>query len=277
MEILDVNRWEGIVTNSLTTLWDKIAGFAPNVVGAIVILVIGFFLARLLAKLSKLLLTKIGFDRACDKAGINRAIKSAGLNLTGVTFVSTLIFWFIMLLFIISVSETLGLSNVASTVETFVLYLPKVIGAVIIFVIGMMIAGFSRDLIANAAGKIGMEYARPLGSVVYGVLVLVIGMLAIGQLEIDTTLIYNVIQILLLAIGLALALTLGFGTRQISQQLVAGVYARDIFQTGTRVKIGEIEGRIKEVGTVTSEITADNGKSYTIPNHQLIGSVIEHD
>ena len=274
MEILSIDVWRNVVTNALSTLWEKLASFAPNLVGAIIILIIGYFIARILARISRTLLSKVGFDKACDKIGIHTALSSTGIDTKGSIFISGIIFWLVMLMFLISISETLGLDKVAITVESFVLYLPNVIAASVVFVIGAAIAGFTRDIVNTGASRVGMEYAKPLSSFVYGVLIVVISMLAIEQLQLNTELLSNAIQIILVAAGLALALTLGLGTRQISEQLVSGVYAREIFANGDKVKIEDSEGVLEEVGSVSSRVVLTNGQKIQVPNQMLIGTVV---
>lgn len=275
MEILSIDVWRDVATNALSTLWEKLASFAPNLIGAIVILVVGYIISKMIAKIFRVFLTKIGFDKACDRVGVHSALISTGIESKGSVLISGIIFWLIMLMFIISVSETLGLDKVALTVESFVLYLPNVIAAALIFVIGSIIASFTKDLVYNGADRLGMEYAKPLSSFFYGVLIVVISLLAIEQLQFDTALLSNVILILLVAVGLALAITLGLGTKQISQQLVSGVYAREIFRNGDRIKIEGSEGVIEEIGSVSSRILLDNAEKIQIPNDILIESIVE--
>lgn len=274
MELLSIDAWREIFVSSLTTLWTKVASFAPNLIGAIIILIAGYFVSKILARVFQSILARLGFDKVCDRVGIHRTLQSTGIEKTGSQIVALIIFWLIMLMFLISVSETMGLDNVAETIEAFVLYLPNVIGAVVIFVIGAAIAGFVRDLVNNAASRFGMDYAAPLSSVVYGVLIVVISILSIDQLQVDTSFLANAIQILLLAIGAALALTLGFGTRQISQQLVSGIYARDIYANGDQIEIDDIKGVVEEVGTVTIRIALANGNTVQIPNNKLINATV---
>jgi small-conductance mechanosensitive channel len=274
MEILSIEVWRNIVTNALSTLWEKLASFAPNLIGAIIILIIGYIASKIISKVFRTLLGKIGFDKACDRIGLHNALSSTGIESKGSVLISGIIFWLIMLMFVISVSETLGLDKVALTVESFVLYLPNVIAAALIFVIGSVIAAFTRDLVNSGAERVGMEYAKPLSSFIYGVLIVVISMLAIEQLQFDTHLLSNAIQILLVAVGLALALTMGLGTRQLSQQLVSGVYAREIFNNGDRIKIEGSEGVIEEIGSVSSRIAINKGQTIQIPNAKLVDSIV---
>ncbi len=274
MEILSIDAWREIFVTSLTTLWTKLASFAPNLLGAFLILIIGYFVSKLLAKIFQTILVRLRFDTVCERIGIQKTLAASGIEKSGSEIVALLIFWLVMLMFLISVSETMGLDNVAATVETFVLYLPNVIGAVIIFVIGAAIAGFVRELVSNTASRLGMDYASSLSSVTYGVLIMVVGILAVDQLQVDTSFLANAIQILLFAIGLALALTLGFGTRQISQHLVSGIYARELFNHGDHVEFDNIKGVVDEVGTVSSRIKLTGGGTVQIPNTRLISTTV---
>ncbi len=274
MDIINIEAWRGIVTSSLTTLWTKIASFAPNLIGAILILIIGYFVSKILAKLGQSILVKLGFDKLCQRTGIQDTLTSSGINKPVSYIIGIIIFWLIMMMFLISVSETMGLDTVAQTVESFVLYLPNVIGAVIIFAIGAAISGFVRDLVNNGASRLGMDYSKALSTTVYGVLIVVASILAIDQLRIDTSFLANAIQILLLAAGAGLAITLGFGTRHISQHLISGIYAREIYNSGDHIQMGDIDGVVEQVGTVSTLITTNNGHKVQIPNHKLINVAV---
>ncbi len=275
METLNINQLESVATSSFRALWEKVAGFAPNLIGALLLLLGGYLVARLLGKLAEQLLMRIGFDRACEVVGLQELLKKLGMQLTGSKLVAGGIFWLLMLMFMITASETLGLETLAQTVETFMLYLPRVIGAALILVMGLLIAGFMRDLVRNAVSNVADEYAQALGNITHGLLLIIVVMLSIGQLDLDTSLLHNILQIVLLTAGLAMALTIGLGTRAISRQLVAGLYARDIFSSGTQIKVDGYTGKLIEVGTVSSKFRNADGTTFHIPNNMLIDNVVE--
>ena len=177
-----------------------------------------------------------------------------------------------MLTFVISASETLGLDKVSQTIESLVLYLPKVIGASLIAVIGLFLAHFVRNLIRSGIQGFGVEYGKPLSNFAYGVLVIVIGVIVLEQLEIETALLNSLVEITLIASGIALALSLGLGTKEISKNIISGVYARDTYKSGVSVKIDDDAGVIEEIGTVTSRVRHKNGDLVFVPNSVLIES-----
>ena len=106
-------------------------------------------------------------------------------------------------------------------------------------------------------------------------IVLVVGSLAVGQLNLNTALVDRVIEIFLMATGAALAIAIGFGSRDMAKQVVAGVYARETFVEGTKINVGEYDGTVDAVRAVNTTIRMGNGKTVVIPNAQLMEMNVE--
>lgn len=268
MENVDI--WRETLLAVMTTLWSKVAGFVPNLVGAILLLIIGYFLGKTLCFLLTKGLKRAGFNKLSEQVGISRTLTRANILLSASEIVGKLAFWIIMLTFVVTATEALGLPRVSETIDEFVLYLPKVIGAVLVLIIGLFLAHFVRDMIRSGAEAIGIDYAKPLSSTVYGILFVIIVSLSVSQLEIDTRLLDNVISILIAAMGVAAALSLGMGTRDLSANIVAGVYVRDLYQSGDSIQVGSIEGILESVGTVKTQITQKDGTLISLANSSLV-------
>ena len=267
---IEAEVWKDTVVAILKDLWTEVALFAPNLVGALVILLIGYLISRIIKFIVSAFLKKIKVDSASEKVGIKEALNKTGITIDPSEIVGKIAFWIIMLTFIISAAETLGLEKVSQTIESLVLYLPKVIGASLIAVIGLLLAHFVRKVIRSGVQGFGAEYGKPLSNFAYGVLVLVIGVIVLEQLEIETSLLNSLVEITLIAAGIALALSLGLGTKEVSRNIISGVYARDIFKNGDSVKIEDDSGVVEEIGTVTSLVRHKNGEAVYIPNSVLI-------
>lgn len=255
-------------------LWAKIIAFVPNLVAAVIILAVGYVVSRLLQKLGTALLQRVGFDRVSARVGLEDILARGNVHATASEIVGHVVFWLFMLTFLISATEALGLPNVSGTIGALVRYLPNVIGAAVIVVVGLTVAHFVRDLVRGGAETLGADYGRALGGLVYGVLVLVVASLAIGQLQIETVLFNRVVQIALIAAGLALALALGLGTRSIAMHIVAGAYVREMLTPGALVSVGDITGSLQEVGTIVTRLRAADGRTVYIPNGQLTETVV---
>ena len=179
-----------------------------------------------------------------------------------------------MLTFLISAAETLGLENVSSTINSFVEYLPNVIAATLILVLGLLLAYFVRTVIETTAEGMGFGYTRVISRLAYFVLIIVVGILAIDQLGIETDLLDHVFGIVLIAFGAAIAIALGLGTRQVANNIVAGVYTRDLYKPGIRIQFSEYGGTVETIGSVTTSIRTPDGSLIHIPNDQLLQNII---
>lgn len=271
---MEVEMWKETFISVTRELWTEIALFAPNLVGALIILILGYFVSKLLKVIVSTFLRKVRIDVASEKVGIKDTLNKTGITITPSEIVGKIVFWIFMLTFVISAAETLGLQQVSVTIDSFVLYLPKVIGASLITVIGLVIAHFIRDLVRSGVEGFGVEYGKPLANFAFGVMVVVIGVLVLEQLEIETALLNSVVEIILIASGLALALSLGLGTKEVSKNIISGVYARDTFKSGLPIQFEEDSGVIEEIGTVTSRVRLKNGELVFIPNSVLIESKV---
>ena len=268
-------KWGNNVQSPMLGLWSKIAEILPNVLSALLILFIGYLISKLLMKGSEKTLKKLTFDSVSDKVGVHEILEKFGIKRTSSEIISVLIFWLFMLTFVISAAETLRLENVTKTIDSFVLYLPNVIGAAFIFVLGLMASNFISNFIQGASSTVNSKYFKVFGNFVRSLLIVVITVLAVGQLKIETELLDNILQIILIAGGAVLALSLGLGTRDIAKAIVSGFYARDLYKEDVFIKVKDFKGKVLQVGAVTTLIETSDGKKIHLPNEQLITSVVE--
>ncbi len=255
--------------------WEKVAGAMPNVIAAIALIVAGHFIGKLLSFLVVRLLQRIGLDKLGEKAGLDDMAKQGGFTMTPATLFGQILYWLIFLTFLISAADALGLARVSETISDFVNYLPKVVGALLVLIVGMFTARAVRSLTEAALGGINLGYETAIGGLVYGIVLIVVLSLAIGQLEVETELLNQVISILLMAGAAAVALALGLGTREVAGNIVAGVYARDLYMPGSTIRVGDVEGTIIEVGSTSIVIDTGDGKTVTVPNKLLLEEKVE--
>jgi hypothetical protein len=115
------------IQQSMTELWTKVAGFIPNLVGTILILIVGYIVSKLLQRTATAILRRLHFDKASEKTGLNDTFKKVGIRRTASEIVGAVVFWLYMLMFFISAADALGLDNVSRTIDSFVIYLPNVV------------------------------------------------------------------------------------------------------------------------------------------------------
>ena len=256
-------------------IWNKMAVFLPSLFTAIALLIGGYFIARLLSTAISKLLTKIGIDRLADTAGISATLEKAGMTATPSALLAKIVYWLIFLTFIISACDALGLDRISATIDHFVLYIPKVLSAIFLTMIGLFVAGFVRTAIEASLASLNLGYEKTIGGIIYALIVVIVVSLSINQLEIETDLLNQVVIIFLLAGAGAVSLALGLGTKHVAGNVVAGVYARELYLPGSSIKIGDLAGEVIEIGSTALIIKTEEGKKITIPNSQLIDSQVE--
>lgn len=272
--VQSLNLWGTTLLNAMTALWSKVAAFVPNLLAFFVILLIGYLIARLLGTLTRRLLAAIRVDEFSERVGVRAVLDRANIRLELSVMLSRLVFWLLMLTFLVSATETLGLPRVSATIDSVVQYLPKVLGAVFILLIGLFIAQFVRALIVGGAESLGIESAGGLGGAAYGLLVIIVVTLAIGQLELETEILNQVIAILLISLGGAAALAFGLGSKVVAGNILAGTYARELYREGDRLVIGAVRGTVTQVTALKLEIRTEAGDLVTLPNAEVVNATV---
>ncbi|MCC6075527.1 mechanosensitive ion channel domain-containing protein [Pseudomonas sp. GCM10022188] len=267
---MEFDIWTQSLLTAMSTLWGKLAGFIPNLVGALVVVLLGFVVAKLLDTLLSKLLAKLGLDRLMTGAGLTRLLERGGIHAPVSTLVGKVVYWFVLLVFLVSAAESLGLQRVSATLDLLALYLPKVFGAALVLLAGVLLAQLASGLVRGAADGVGLEYGSSLGRIAQGLVIIISISVAIGQLEVKTDLLNTVIAIVLASVGLALALALGLGSREVVGQIIAGIYLRELYEVGQQIRVGEVEGVIEEIGTVKTILLTDEGELVTLCNRLLL-------
>ena len=259
---------------SLVAMWAEVAAFLPNLAGALVILVVGYVVAKIAAAVVRRLLAAVGFDRLSERVGLARMLGQINVEKTAGHILGRIVFWILMLTFLLTASESLGLERLSATINSLVQYLPRVLGAVFILAIGLFAATFSRDAVRASADTLGSRYAKTLGQATYLLLVVISASLAIGQLELETQLLTIVIGVVITAVGIGAALAFGLGAREVAGNLLAGTYIRDSYPTGTRIRTGDIEGEIISVDAIATVLRAGDDIEAIVPNLTLVSSTV---
>lgn len=151
------------VTDGIRT----VTTFIPKLIGAVVILVIGYFLAKVVAKIVGKVLERVGFDQAVEKGGVKKALANSPYDAAGI--VAKIVFYAIFIPFLSAAVSALGIVALEVPLAAFIALIPKILVAIVLVVIGGVVAGAVKALIQNSLG--GLSYGKILADVV-GVLVL---------------------------------------------------------------------------------------------------------
>lgn len=269
---MELDPWSQSFFGAMSALWAPIAAFIPRLFGALLVVAVGFLVAKLLDTLLSKLLAKIGLDRLVAGTGVTKLLGRVGIRVPISTLIGKIVYWFVLLIFLVSAAESLGLARVSATLDMLALYVPKVFGAGIILLVGVLLAQLVSGLVRGAAEGVGIDYAGGLARIAQGLVIIISISVAIGQLEVKTELLNYVIAIGLISVGLAAALALGLGSRELVGQILAGIYVRELYEVGQRVRLEGLglEGEIEEIGTAKTLLLTDEGEVVSIANRVLL-------
>ena len=275
MKSLDPVVWQNSLEASLGAIWSKFAEYTPNLFGTILLLLVGYLVSKAFASFIKRILRTVGIDKASEKVGLHKSLENIGIKSKTSELFGAVFFWLVMLVFIISASETLNLSKITDTIDVFIRYLPNIIGAGLIFILGLIVAQFFKNVIEGMSKQISSVYSKVLSSIVHVIIVVLVSVLAINQLQLETGLINRIVEIILISTGVVLALSFGLGTKDLSKSIISGLPLREQIKQGTRLEFDNINGTVEQVGLINTIVLIEDGKKVHIPNAVLISSVFK--
>ena len=267
----------GEVSSALQTAFQPVINLLPSVVAMIAVLVIGYVVARLLARAANAVGQRIGLDGAAERSGLSASMTKVGIERGLSAIVSQLVFWMLMCVFVVAAFNLLNLPSLSAATQKLVDYIPKLLAATTVVLIGLLIASFLRGVIATAADRIGISYADRLASGAYYILAMMTFIAAFDQLEIQFALLNQLILIAFGALALGVGLSVGLGGRDVAGGIMSGYYVRQRMQSGDTVSVSGIEGVVREVGPVATVIeTTTNGMSHrhTVPNSKMLNEAV---
>lgn len=208
----------------------QIAAFMPRLLGAILILVLGWLIAKFLAFVVVRGLRLMRFDVVTSKAGVDGFLKEGGTKKTTIDILGVLVYWFVILITLLTTFNVLGLGVVAELFNRIALYVPKVIVAVLILAIGLYFARLVAEAVTTYARNVGMADAELMGRLSrYAIMAFVI-IVTLQQVEVDASILNNAFLILIASLGLGLALAFGLG----GQKWAAGALERFMQERGRK-------------------------------------------
>lgn len=221
----------------------QVAGFAPVLVSAALLVLAGWLLGRLLRYLgtrgTSALLTRLG-----QRPSLRGAIVSSGVASYVPGVIGGFIFWLVFLFFLAAALETLGLPIVTGSLNRVAYYLPNVLAALVVIFAGIILGNLVRGLVARTATSAGVEFGPAVGTAAQGIVILVAIVVALEQVGVKAQ-----VLIVLLAIitGTTLAgagLAFGLGASTAVRSIIASYYVAQAYRIGQLVRIGGIEGKI---------------------------------
>jgi hypothetical protein len=211
-----MDRLALIVADPVKAMLIKIWSYIPTIVGAIIILVIGWIIAKFVEAIVVRGLKAARLDVISDKAGLANMLAQGDIKWTLSELIGVIIYWIVMLSVLAAALNALNLTVAGDLLSRLVAYIPNIIVAIFVLVLGSFLASFVSGIVRTTASNAGLGNAKLLAKITQTVLIVFAVIIAIEQLNIATAFIAFAVNIILASIGLGAALAFGLGCKDIA-------------------------------------------------------------
>lgn len=217
--------WQSALVEPFLMVWNRVITFFPILIGVLILLIVGVIVAKILEKIVVRVLKLIKLDVASEKAGVAAFFAKGEIKRTLSEIVGALVYWIIILVTLVAVANALGLTVAAKMLDDIVKYIPNVVAALFILILGVFFATLVGTIVRTAASNAGIGLANALGRLSQIVIVVFAAAIALSQLNIAANIINMVIGVVIGSLGLGAAIAIGLGCKDI-----AGKYVNELIE-----------------------------------------------
>jgi len=220
----NIQDWSDVTATSLKELWSGFIGFIPKLIGALIVFIIGWIIAVWVGKLVTALLKKGKFDKVFEKTKWDSVLEKADMKMGMSGLIGGIVKWILAIVFLGAAINILGWTQFGAFVSKVVAWLPNLLIAAAIFVVAAIVADFAEKLAKAIVGKMNVGYTSLVGAIVRWAIWIFAIFAILDQLGVQGF--DGLIQIIVGAIMLALALAFGLGGREVARDFLGGLKAK---------------------------------------------------
>lgn len=226
-----------LILDPLTALLMKFKLFVPNFLAMLVILLLGLFVAFIIKRLVAKFLDAVNFDSWSDRKGFTKLMRKGDLWSKPSAILGTLIFSLLVIITLMSALSALQIPAIDQLVEQFFIYIPRILSAAMILIVGYLISGFVSRAVLIAAANSGFHYAKLLAEAIHTLLVVLILSMVMEQLQIAPSIVLAAFSIIFGGIVIALAIAFGVGGIDAARRIIE----KETMENGDKQPRDEIE------------------------------------
>jgi len=263
------------VSGPLAQLIAQFSAFFPKLIGALVILFIGWLVARTVGKILSKVLAKIGVDRIAEMLDDIDLVQRSGVlkeKLSGI--IAKIVYYMMMLIFIIAATETLGIAAITQIFTDLMNYLPSLLTAAVVFMIGLFLADMVQGAVVTLCQSLGVASAKMIGSVVFYFLFVTIAVSALAQAKINTDFISSSLTVIIGAGALAFSFGYGLASKDLVSNYLASYYNKNKVRVGDEVRILGERGKVVMIDS-TSLILQTPERAIIVPLSKMTTEKVE--
>ena len=257
-----LQNWEAPLVNSVTALLNDLIAYLPQIIGAILLLIFGWLVARLARGLTIRLVR--GFDRFTGLVRKSGTTASPKIGESTASVIGKIVYWITILIFVTSAASLLGMNMFVGWLNKLVDHLPNILSGALIICAGVIFGNLAYQVISSTTLNMSVSQRMILSRSAQFFTLIMLILIGVDQIGVDITAVITILAVVVGAVLGGLAIAFGIGARRLVSNLLGVRYLNRNYQVGERIKIDEFEGTILEIASVAIVLDADQGR-VTIP------------
>jgi small-conductance mechanosensitive channel len=255
-------RIDQILIDTLLKLVTQFTNFIPKLIGGIVVFMVGLLIAKAISAIIVKVFQKVGIDKLGEKLNELDFIKKFKIEIVLSTIISKIVYFFIMLIFISTATETLGFKVITDLVASMVNMVPKLIAAMIMLIIGLLMADAIQKTVVSACKSLNISAGKMIGSIIFFFFLAITVIAALGQAGINTTLLESSFNLIIAGIIFAFSFGYGMASKDILANMLSSFYSKNKYKEGQVIELDGIKGTITSIDQTS--IVVKTGETSTV-------------
>lgn len=268
-------NWGDVTMQAFMRMGEQLSGGITNLIGAILVLILGWLFTKLVVFVLGKLLKASRIDRLKDKVNESNIFGDTNIKFEPSTVILVFVRWILYLVFIIVAADIMNWTIISNEITNVLAYLPKLFIAIALFVVGLYIANFIRKALRGLFDSLALTGAQVISSIVFYIIVILFTVTALNQASIDTSLITGNIMIIIAGLILTLSIALGIGSIEVVQKILLTYYMRKGLSVGDQVKFEDVSGVVSSIDNLSITISTADKKKVIIPVKEMANKKVE--
>jgi hypothetical protein len=249
-----------ILKNTFNSLITQFVDFVPRIIGCIVVLLIGYFVANFIRAIVRNVLGRMGLDKIGERLNQIGFIKQIKAEIKLSNIIATALYYFIILMFLTAATEILGVETITSMVLSVVNFIPKLIAGAIMLQLGIIISDVIKSAVVTLCKSFNVPSAKLIGNLVFGFFLIITFISALAQIGINTALLESSFVIVFGGVVAAFGIGYGIASRDVLASIISSFYSKNKYSVGQHVKVDGVKGMIIEMDSLSVVIKTEEAK-----------------
>jgi hypothetical protein len=249
----------------------------PRVATAIVILIIGIIIAKIVAGVIKRLLEKIQVDKLGDKLAEIDIVEKSNVRIKISKIISKFVYYILVLFFMIASADALGMPAISNLVSDIINFIPNLVVAIIMLILGLLVAEALKNIVHTALKSLGIPSANMIANFVFYFILITVFVSALRQAAIETNFLETNLSILIAGVVFAFAIGYGLASKDLLKNIISSFYNKGRLSVGDRISVDDVSGEIIEIDNTTVTIRSNDRRIVYPLSHVMGNKLTIHD